>query len=110
MTRDLSPFRVNTHELPRRAGEMKEYSIDFDLTEAFGVELISVPPGEVIEVDLRLESVTEGILATADVFATAMGECIRCLDPIAIDIDRSFQELYQSNINFKNQVDFLRLN
>ena len=52
MTRDLSPFRVNTHELPRRAGEMKEYSIDFDLTEAFGVELISVPPGEVIEVDL----------------------------------------------------------
>ena len=70
MTRDLSPFRVNTHELPRRAGEMKEYSIDFDLTEAFGVELISVPPGEIIEVDLRLESVTEGILATADVFAT----------------------------------------
>ena len=46
MTRDLSPFRVNTHELPRRAGEMKEYSIDFDLTEAFGVELISVPPPE----------------------------------------------------------------
>ena len=41
MTRDLSHFRVNTHELPRRAGEMKEYSIDFDLTEAFGVELIS---------------------------------------------------------------------
>ncbi len=25
MTRDLSPFRVNTHELPRRAGEMKEH-------------------------------------------------------------------------------------
>jgi uncharacterized protein len=43
MTREHSPFRVNTHELPRRAGEMKEYSIDFDLTEAFGVELISVP-------------------------------------------------------------------
>ena len=99
MTRDLSPFRVNTHELPRRAGEMKEYSIDFDLTEAFGVELISVPPGEVIEVDLRLESVTEGVLATADVFATAMGECIRCLDPIAIDIDRSFQELYRYEVH-----------
>jgi uncharacterized protein len=78
---------------------MKEYSIDFDLTEAFGVELISVPPGEVIEVDLRLESVTEGVLATADVFATAMGECIRCLDPIAIDIDRSFQELYRYEVH-----------
>lgn len=99
MTRDLSPFRVNTHELPRRAGEMKEYSIDFDLTEPFGVELISVPEGEVIEVDLRLESVTEGVLATADVFATAMGECIRCLDPIAIDIDRSFQELYRYEVH-----------
>ena len=63
------------------------------------MELISVPAGEVIEVDLKLESVTEGVLATADVFATAMGECIRCLDPIAIDIDRSFQELFRYEVH-----------
>lgn len=110
MHRDPSPFRVNTHELPRRAGEMKEYSIDFDLTEKVGVDLISVPAGEVIEVDLRLESVTEGVLASADVYAVAKGECIRCLDPVEVEIDRSFQELYRYEPNTSSKSKGKRRN
>jgi uncharacterized protein len=74
---------------------MKEYSIDFDVTEKVGVDLISVLPGELIEIDLRLESVTEGVLASANLFAVAKGECIRCLDPVEVEVDRSFQELYR---------------
>jgi uncharacterized protein len=41
-----------------------------------------------------LESVTEGILLSAEVYAVAKGECIRCLDPVEIVIDRKIQELY----------------
>ncbi|CAB5239124.1 unannotated protein [freshwater metagenome] len=95
MSRNNSPFRVNTHELPRRAGEMREYTIDFELIDKIGLDLISVPAGDFIEVDLRLESVTEGVLATAQFFAVAKGQCIRCLDPVEVDIDRSLQELYR---------------
>ena len=94
MSKAPDSFKLNTYELPRRAGEMKEYELDIVVKEKFGVDLISVPSGEVIEVDARLESVTEGILLSADVYAVAQGECIRCLDPVEIVIERKIQELY----------------
>jgi uncharacterized protein len=94
MSKAPDSFKLNTYELPRRAGEMKEYELDIIVKEKFGVDLISVPVGEVIEVDARLESVTEGVLLSADVYAVAQGECIRCLDPVEIVIERKIQELY----------------
>jgi len=87
-------YKLNTYELPRRAGEMKEYELDIEIPEKVGVELIAVPAGDVIEVDARCESVTEGILLSAQIFATAKGECGRCLDPVEIIIDKRIQELY----------------
>ena len=94
MSKAPDSFKLNTYELPRRAGEMREYELDIVVKEKFGVDLISVPAGEVIEIDARLESVTEGVLLSADVYAVAQGECIRCLDPVEIVIERKIQELY----------------
>jgi uncharacterized protein len=94
MSKTPDSFKLNTYELPRRAGEMKEYELDIVVKEKFGVDLISVPAGEVIEIDARLESVTEGVLLSADVYAVAQGECIRCLDHVEIVIERKIQELY----------------
>lgn len=93
MSKKHSPFILNTHDLPRRAGEMKEYSLDFPLREKVGTELIGVQ--DTIHVDARLESVEEGILLSAQVSATARGECSRCLEPVVIDVDRQIQELYR---------------
>ena len=87
-------YKLNTYELPRRAGEMKEYELNIEIPEKVGVEMISVPAGDVIEVDARLESVTEGVLLSAQIFATAKGECGRCLDPVEIIIEKRIQELY----------------
>ncbi|MEJ6607809.1 MAG: YceD family protein [Candidatus Planktophila sp.] len=94
MSRASQVFQFNTHELPRRAGELKEYQLDLQILEPVGIALIAVPAGDLIEVDMRLESVTEGILLSADVYAIAKGECIRCLDPIEVVIERKIQELY----------------
>lgn len=88
-------FLLNTHELPRRAGEMKEYELDIEAPFRVGVPLIAVPEGEIIELDVRCESVTEGILVTADIYAQAFGECIRCLDPVELPVERKIQELYR---------------
>jgi len=90
-----SIFYFNTFELPRRAGEMKEYELPFDLTEAIGIDVIAVPVGDRIFVDLKIESVKEGVLVTAAVEATAKGVCTRCLDPIELELDRNFMELYR---------------
>ncbi|TRZ57937.1 MAG: DUF177 domain-containing protein [Streptomycetaceae bacterium] len=87
-------YKLNTYELPRRAGEMKEYELDIEVPEKVGVELIAVPVGGVIEVDARLESVTEGVLLSAEIYAVAKGECGRCLEPVEIIIEKRVQELY----------------
>jgi len=87
-------YKLNTYELPRRAGEMKEYEFEIEIPEKVGIEMIAVPAGDVIEVNARLESVTEGVLLSAQVFATAKGECGRCLDPVEIIIEKRIQELY----------------
>jgi uncharacterized protein len=90
-----NPFILNIHELSRRAGEMKEYELDIEAPERIGVPLIGVPQSGVIEADIRVESVTEGVLLSADIYAVAHGECIRCLDPVEEIIERKIQELYR---------------
>lgn len=93
-----NPFLLNTHDLPRRAGEMKEYELDIQLDSPIGLDVIAVPVG-ILELDLRLESVSEGVLATGEFEVIAKGECIRCLDPIEIELNRNFQELYAYSPN-----------
>lgn len=89
-----SVFIFNTHDLPHRAGEMREYELDLKITEPLGIDLLAVKPGEIIEVDLRIQAVDEGVLATARVVTSASGECTRCLKPITWPIDENFTELY----------------
>jgi uncharacterized protein len=95
MTKSSNPFILNTHELPRRAGELKEYELDIAAPTRIGVPLIAIPEGDIIEADVRLESVTEGVLLSAEIYAVAIGECIRCLDTVEVVIDRRIQELYR---------------
>ena len=95
MSKKNTPFILNTYELPRRAGELKENELDIEAPTRIGVPLIAVPEGDVIEADIRLESVTEGVLLSAEIYAVAFGECIRCLDTVEVVIDRKIQELYR---------------
>jgi uncharacterized protein len=50
--------------------------------------------GEDLLLDLRLESVVEGVLATGRVSGSLVGECVRCLDPVEVEVDADFQELF----------------
>jgi len=94
----MSPSKVfifNTHDLPRCAGEMREYDLDMPAPERIGIDVIAVPEDQAIHVAMKLEAVTEGILVSAHVSTLAEGECIRCLDPVEVPITRYFQELYR---------------
>jgi uncharacterized protein len=59
-----------------------------------GLETIAVPGGEPIELDVRLESVTEGVYVSGTVHAALSGECARCLDDLADEIDVELSELF----------------
>jgi len=58
------------------------------------LELVSVPVGAEVALDVRFEAVTEGVLATGTATAPLAGECARCLDPLTSTVTVSFQELY----------------
>jgi len=89
-----SPYVVNTHDLGRRPGVMRERRLSVPAPADLGVELMGVPSGSPVEMDLRLESVMEGVLLTGTAQVQLTGECARCLGPIEDDLEAALQELY----------------
>ena len=59
------------------------------------LELAIVPEGSDVELNLRFEAVTEGVLVTGSATAPVTGECARCLGPVASTVSVSFLELYR---------------
>jgi uncharacterized protein len=53
-----------------------------------------VPEGAPLTLELRLESVTEGVLVTGTVSAPVTGQCGRCLDPVTDELDVEICELF----------------
>ena len=89
-----SPYLVNVRDLIHQPGEMRERTLDFAVPEKLGEGAASVEPGEQLHLDVRLEGLHDGILVSADVDTVARAECVRCLDPVEIDVQVEFQELF----------------
>jgi uncharacterized protein len=87
-------FVVNTHDLGRRAGAMRELALTVTADEPLGSDVIAIPAGAPIELDLRLEAVSEGVLVTGTASATAVGECVRCLREVTEDVSVDLTELF----------------
>lgn len=84
----------DTRELVRRPGTMREVSRAVTTQEPMGTDVIAIPTDRPVQVELRLESVVEGILVTGSAQASAEGECVHCLDPVVETLDVPFQELF----------------
>ncbi|MFE7575715.1 YceD family protein [Streptomyces sp. NPDC057521] len=85
----------DTHELGRRAGAMKRLTRTADAPADLGIgDVIGVPQGASVKLDLRLESVMEGVLVTGTARATVEGECVRCLEPLSREVEADFQEMF----------------
>jgi uncharacterized protein len=99
-------FRVQVRDLMNRPGEMREHRLTIAVPDAMGEGLVAVRAGSELGVDVRLESVHEGVLVTAEVDAVAEGECGRCLIDIALPVEVEFQELfaYHSGEAFEYEV------
>lgn len=74
---------------------MKAYTFTVAAPADLGVAMIAVPEGSEIDFELRLESVTDGVLVTGTALVSVAGECGRCLEPLAYDTEVDLQELFQ---------------
>ena len=89
-----SPLTIGVRDLEHRPGTMRRLEEVVPAPENFGNALIGAPEGSDIDLDLRLESVHDGILVSGTAAVAIHGECSRCLDPIDYDLDVDVQELY----------------
>jgi uncharacterized protein len=89
-----TPFTVPVFDLFHRPGEMRERTLDIVVPEGFGNAVIGVKTGAEIHVDVRLESLHDGILVTGDVDVVATGECVRCLIDVEVPLQVDFAELF----------------
>ena len=89
-----APLVIDASPLPRAAGAIRHVSRTVAAPPDLGVGLIGVPEGAELRLELRLESVTEGVLVSGTVSTPVAGECARCLRPIVDELTVSIQELY----------------
>jgi len=62
-----APLVLDTRDLPRRPGALRTVARTVPAPADLGLELISVPEGTEITLDLRMESVSEGVLVCGTV-------------------------------------------
>ncbi|MBX7268499.1 DUF177 domain-containing protein [Micromonospora sp. Llam7] len=89
-----SPLVLDTRDLPRRPGALRTLKRVVPAPSDLGVELIFVPEGAGLDLDLRMESVSEGVLVSGAVSGPIRGECGRCLREINDSVTVTIQELY----------------
>jgi uncharacterized protein len=89
-----APLVLDTRELGRRPGSQRQISLTAEAPAELGIEILSVPEGSPVDIDLRLEAVMEGVLVTGTAEAELEGECSRCLEPIEDTVRVDLQELF----------------
>src|SRR5689334_25359953 len=77
------PLVVDTTKLPRQPGATRALKRVIPAPADLGLELISVPEGSDVELDLSLTSVSEGVYVSGRVRGSLQGECGRCLNELS---------------------------
>lgn len=89
------PLVLNVAELLRRPSSRKQYRVS---VPAEGMTLggdASVTDGTPVDVDVTVESLSDGVTVNGTVRTTWSGTCRRCLSPATGELVADVQELYQ---------------
>ena len=89
-----APLVLDIRELGRRPGSQRKVIRTVSAPAGLGIEVLRVPEGSQVDIDLRLEAVMEGVLVTGSAAVGLEGECVRCLEAISDEVEVDFQELF----------------
>lgn len=89
-----SPLVLDTSDLPRRPGSMRTVDRVVPAPADLGLELISVPVGAELDLQLRMESISEGVFVSGVVLSVTRGECGRCIRPFDDTLTVRIRELF----------------
>ncbi|MGB3480908.1 MAG: DUF177 domain-containing protein [Mycobacterium sp.] len=89
-----SGLALDVARLGRRPGSMLAVAETVPSPSRIGVDMLAISQGTPVELDLNLQSVSEGVLVTGTVTAPTDGECARCLSPFSDTITIELTELF----------------
>ncbi|WP_198938204.1 DUF177 domain-containing protein [Mycobacterium sp. IS-836] len=89
-----SPMAIDITRLGRRPGAMVTLRDTVPSPSRIGRDMIAIQPGAPVELDLRVESVSEGVLVTGTVAGPTVGECVRCLTEVTGRVEVALTELF----------------
>lgn len=89
-----SPLVIDVSRLGRRPGSFLAHQETVPSPVRIGAELVAIEKGAPLELDLQLQSVSEGVLVSGTVSAPTVGECARCLTELTGDVEIDLTELY----------------
>lgn len=89
-----SPMTVDVTRLGRRPGSMVTLRSTVPSPLRIGLDMIAIPQGAPLDMDLRVESVSEGVLVTGTVSGPTVGECARCLTEVNGRVQVGLTELF----------------
>jgi uncharacterized protein len=89
-----SPMVVDIARLGRRPGAGVILRETVPSPARIGLELIAIERGAPLDMDLRVESVSEGVLVSGTVAAPTVGECARCLTTVQGRVEVVLTELF----------------
>ena len=85
---------VSVKNLVHRPGSMETLDEVVQAPADMGNALIGVQEGTDMDLNIRLESVVDGILVSGTTVVDVHGECSLCLDPIDYEMSTNIQELF----------------
>jgi len=90
----MTALSVDVQELRGQPGTQDVLSRTVPAPKDLSTVLIGIPQDDDLHLDLRLESVHEGVLMTGTASAEVSGQCGRCLDeiryPLTVDVMQLF--------------------
>ncbi|WP_197505512.1 MULTISPECIES: DUF177 domain-containing protein [unclassified Mycobacterium] len=89
-----SPMTIDIARLGRRPGAMVTLRKTVPTPSRIGLDMIAIEAGAPLELDLQVQSVSEGVLVTGTVDAPTVGECSRCLTPVKGHVQVRLTELF----------------
>ncbi|WP_293037076.1 DUF177 domain-containing protein [Mycobacterium sp.] len=88
------PMMFDITRLGRRPGAMVTLRKTVPSPARIGLDMIAIEAGAPLELDLQVQSVSEGVLVTGTVTAPTAGECARCLTPLDGQVQVRLTELF----------------
>jgi uncharacterized protein len=90
----LGLLQIGVADIRRHLGSRRPVKVSAPL-DGLAISTSAVPDGALVEVDLELESISNGVVAEGVVRAPWAAECRRCLEPIEGVIESDVREIFE---------------